>query len=199
MDGEPPEGLQEDLARVGARLRRLRKERGWRLEDLAKRTTLSVAYLSRIESGERQPSLTALFAIAQVYGVPFSDLFEPEPEAGDCTVVRAAENKAHRGRGLLYSRLTRAGLSFNLRPLRVVIPADRDADVVYQHEGEQWMYVLFGRLRLELGSEEFVLEAGDAAHFDSSKAHRLQALGGHDAEAIIVACAVPYHVLRTYL
>jgi len=204
MDNDPsdlphPDQLQADLARVGARLRRLRRERGWRLEDLAERTDLSVAYLSRIEGGERQPSLTALFAIAQAYGVPFSALFEPEQETEDCVVVRATERTTQRGNGLLYSRLSSSSWHFNLKPLRVVVPAEREADVIYQHEGEQWLYVLSGRLRLELADEGFVLEPGDAAHFDSSKPHRLEALDGRDAEVILTACSVPYLVLRSYL
>ena len=65
MADEIPNGLSADLVRVGERLRRFRKERGWKLEDLAERTNLSRAYLSRLENGERQPSLTALFHIAQ--------------------------------------------------------------------------------------------------------------------------------------
>ena len=56
--------LGAELARVGLRLRALRQERGWRLEDLEERTGLSKAYLSRLESGERQPSLGALFKVA---------------------------------------------------------------------------------------------------------------------------------------
>ena len=59
-DNEFPDPLGADLARIGARLRRLREERGWRLEDLAQRTGLSKAYLSQLEGDERQPSLSAL-------------------------------------------------------------------------------------------------------------------------------------------
>ncbi len=194
-----PDQLQADLVRVGARLRGLRRERDWRLEDLAERTDLSVAYLSRIEGGERQPSLTALFSITQAYGVPFSTLFEAEQETEDCVVVRATESTTQRGNGLFYSRLSNNSLHFNLKPLRVIVPAQREADVIYQHEGEQWLYVLSGRLRLELVDKEFALEPGDAAHFDSSKPHRLRALDGRDAEMILAACTVPYLVLKSYL
>ena len=78
---EIPDQLSADLIKLGTRLRELRKERGWRLEDLAERTNLSRPYLSRLEGGERQPSLGALFSVAQAYGVTLSSLFEPEPEA----------------------------------------------------------------------------------------------------------------------
>lgn len=188
-----------DLTTIGLRLRSLRRERGWRLEDLAERTGLSKAYLSRLESGERQPSLTALFGVARAYGVSFSALLEPEPETQSLAVVRANENNVQRGNGLLYSKLSNGSMTFNLRPLRIVVPAERAGDTLYQHEGEQWLYILSGRLCLELGDEELVLGPGDAAHFDADNPHKLSALDGQDAEVILVACAVPYLLLKSYL
>ncbi len=188
-----------DLTVIGSRLRTLRRERGWRLEDLAERTGLSKAYLSRLESGERQPSLTALFGMARAYGVSFSALFEPEPETQSLAVVRADEDHVQRGNGLLYSKLSNGSMTFNLRPLKIVVPADRAGDTLYKHEGEQWLYVLSGRLCLELADEEIVLGSGDAAHFDAENPHKLSALDGREAEVILVACAVPYLLLKSYL
>ena len=199
MDGELTDGLGMDLAAIGSRLRALRRERGWRLEDLAERTGLSKAYISRLESGERQPSLTALFGVARAYGVSFSALFEPEPEMQSPVVVRADEDGVQRGNGLLYSKLSNGSMTFNLRPLRIVVPADRAGDTLYQHEGEQWLYVLSGRLRLEVSDEDLVLGPGDTAHFDADTPHKLSALDGQDAEIILVACAVPYLLLKSYL
>jgi transcriptional regulator with XRE-family HTH domain len=144
---------------------------------LAQRTGLSKAYPSRLEGGERQPSLGALLGSAKAYGVPFSSLFGSEAE--DLAVVRASEGVAQRGNGLSYTRLSEDGWSFNLQPLRLVVPADREGDAVYRHEGEQWTHVLSGRLRFGIGDWE--------------------AMDGRDAEAIVVACAVPYLLLRSYL
>ena len=180
-------------------MRRLRKERGWNLEDLAERTNLSRAYLSRLENGERQPSLTALFHVAQAYGVAFSSLFEPEPDLESGVIVRAAETPMRRGNALSYASLSRGSWAFNLHPIRIVLPAEREEGEVYQHEGEQWLYVVSGRLGLEIGDEHSVLEPGDAAHFSAENPHRLTALGGQDAEIILVACAVPYLLLKSYL
>ncbi len=90
-------------------------------------------------------------------------------------------------------------MTFNLRPLRIVVPAERAGETLYQHEGEQWLYVLSGRLCLELGEDEVVLGAGDAAHFDADNPHKLRAMDGRDAEVILVACAVPYLLLKSYL
>ena len=202
MVDEISDGLSADLVKVGERLRRLRKERGWKLEDLAERTNLSRAYLSRLENGERQPSLTALFRIAQAYGVAFSSLFESEPDLESGVIIRAAQTPVRRGNGLFYASLSRGSWAFNLHPIRIVVPAEREEGEegeVYQHEGEQWLYVVSGSLGLGIGDEEFILESGDAAHFSADNPHRLTALGGRDAEIILVACAVPYLLLKSYL
>lgn len=199
MADEIQDGLSADLVKVGERLRRLRKERGWKLEDLAERTNLSRAYLSRLENGERQPSLSALLHVAQAYGVAFSSLFEPEPDLESGVIIRAAETPMRRGNALSYASLSRGSWAFNLHPIRIVLPGEREEGEVYQHEGEQWLYVVSGRLELEIGDEKSVLEPGDAAHFTAENPHRLTALGGQDAEIILVACAVPYLLLKSYL
>jgi quercetin dioxygenase-like cupin family protein len=56
-----------------------------------------------------------------------------------------------------------------------------------------------GRLRLKLADKAFVLEPGDSAHFAAERPHQLSALGKNDAEIILVACSVPYLLLRSYL
>jgi transcriptional regulator with XRE-family HTH domain len=198
-NGDTTRRLGAELARVEARLRALRRERGWRLEDLAERTGFSSAYLSRLESGERQPSLGALIKVAQAYEVDFSTLFEPEPGVKNAVVMRGSESEMRSGNGLSYTNLTEGSWTFNLRPLRIVVPAEREEEKLYQHEGEQWLYVLSGRLRLMLTDKEFVLEPGDSAHFDAESPHQLSALGENDAEIILVACSVPYLLLRSYL
>jgi transcriptional regulator with XRE-family HTH domain len=200
MANERTDRLQYDLSKIGTRLRALRRERSWTLEDLAERTGLSRAYLSRMEGGERQPSLSALSEVAHAYGISFSSLFVPEPEVQNGVIVRGRDAAVQRGRGLLYSRLSTSDWAFNLQPMQVVVPAERDeGEALYHHEGEQWLYVLSGKLGLNLSGEDSVLEPGDAAHFDADQQHRLTALDGRDAEIILVACAVPYLLLRSYL
>lgn len=199
MENELLKRIETELVKAGERLRRLRKERGWRLEDLSERTGLSKSYLSRIEGGEREPSLAALFNVAAAYGVPFSSLFELESDAEERVVTRADSLQLQRGRGLLYVPLSVRRRDTNLQPLRVTVLAEREGEEQYRHEGEEWLYVLSGRLGLVLGDREYQLAPGDSAHFDASKPHRLNALDGRDAEVILVAAAVPYPLLRSYM
>jgi quercetin dioxygenase-like cupin family protein/DNA-binding XRE family transcriptional regulator len=183
--GEP------ELAMLGERLFALRSSRGWTLEELAERSGLSKAFLSRLESGSRQPSIAAVLTLARVFGVPMGSLFG-SPDANDsCIVVRGKNVAVRQGDGVWYAPMTTAASRFNLQPIRLVISASRSGAERYQHEGEEWVYVLSGRLRLSLAEKQHILDAGDAAHFDSRIPHRLDALDGKDATLMIVACPIP--------
>lgn len=187
-----------ELRQLGERLKHLRDERAWTLDDLAARTNLSKPYLSRLESGERQPSIAALLSIAHVYGLSLGDLFAP-PAPRAPTVVRAGDHALQPGNGLWHASLSARSGEFNLRPIRVVVSADREGDELYQHDGEEWLYVLSGQLKLILGTEEHLLNPGDAAHFDARTPHRLVARSGQDAELLLVATTSPRPLLGSYL
>ncbi len=191
---------QAELSSLGARLRALRLGRGWTLDELAQRAGLSKSYLSRLEDSERQPSIAALLSLAQAHGLTLASLFgRADAPSQHCAVVRAGEAPPQQGNGLVYAPLTSAGRAASMQPIRVSVPAGRAGDEMYQHEGEEWLYVLSGTLRLALADETHLLHPGDAAHFDARVPHRLIAEGGHDAELILVACAAPRLLLDSYL
>lgn len=191
--------LELELTKLGIRLRSLRSQHGWTLEGLAKRSGVSEAYLSRLESGDRQPSLAVLFSLAQAFGVALPSLFESEPQEASCIVVRTGSTTSQQGHGLCYQSLSNGDRFTKLQPIRVTVPLDRPEDCFYEHDGEEWLYVLLGQLGLIFNDEEHILHPGDAAHFDARKPHRLLARGEEDAEIILVACAVPRSLLQSYL
>jgi transcriptional regulator with XRE-family HTH domain len=184
--------IDDEIASVGVRLAAMRAQRGWTLEELADRTELSKPFLSRLEAGDRQPSIAAVLTLAKAYEVPVGALFEQTPAAAvACVVIRGSEAVRRRSNGLTYAVLS-SNLRFsNLQPIRLTVSPDRQGDEQYQHDGEEWVYVLSGRLRVMLAGQPYDLEAGDAAHFDSRQPHRLSALDGKEAEAIVVACPLP--------
>ncbi len=188
-----------ELTDLGGKLRALRVRNGWTLEELAQRVSLSKSYLSRLEDGDRQPSLAALLALSRAFVVPLASLF-PQGRASRATVVtRAAQAQPQTGNGLTYTPLSHRAPPAGMQPLRVIVSAGRVGGERYQHEGEEWLYVLSGTLELTLMDEKHTLQLGDAAHFDAREPHRLSALHGADAELIIVACAAPRHLLDSYL
>jgi len=179
-----------ELERLGTRLRSLRAAKGWTLEELAERSGLSKPFLSRLESADRQPSIAAVLTLARVFGVPMGSLFEVTQEDDSCLVVRMGEVAVHEGNGISYLPLSSAS-RFNLQPMRATISPQRQGSERYQHDGEEWLYVLSGRLALHVGDREYQLQPGDAAHFDSRQPHRLDAMDGREAEVILVASPIP--------
>jgi len=110
-----------------------------------------------------------------------------------------SERPTQHGNGLSYERLSEGNWAFNLRPVKITVPTERENSAFYRHEEEQWLYILSGRLRFEISGEEMVLEEGDAVHFDTDQSHRFEALDGREVEVIVVACAIPYLLLKSYL
>lgn len=182
------------LSGLGPRVRRMRRERGMTLERLAASASTSAAHLSRLESGERRPSLDGVLRLALGLGVPFSELFEEPDEPGPGTVVRGGEAPVYEGVGFSLQPLVPEAGPEGISAVKVVYPADRAVDhELHEHEGQEWLYMLRGRLRLTLGAERTVLEPGDAAFFDARLPHNFDVLSEEDAEVLMVSCVPCVH------
>jgi transcriptional regulator with XRE-family HTH domain len=180
------------LAGLGARLRSLRIRKRWTLEQLSLQTNLSQPYLSRIESGRRQPSLAALMTLARAYSMPLASMLEEQPtSASPRVVIQAGSSSEHQANGLQYRVVSGAAPKTSLHAVHVTVPPTREHQNFYHHDGEEWLYVLTGHLRLIFEDAEHQLKPGDSAHFEAGTPHRLAATGPHGAEALIVSCAPP--------
>ncbi|MFF3906820.1 helix-turn-helix domain-containing protein [Streptomyces sp. NPDC001848] len=177
------DGPSEDLPLVAPQLRALRRRAGLTLEAAARAAGLSPAHLSRLETDRRQPSLPMLLALARIYGTTVSELLG-ETVADRDAVVRAADMEPTRAGGWTYWQAGGAGRG--MQALRVHIPYGTQGDIVRVHPGEEWLYVLKGRLRLRLGDTTHVLAPGDSAHFDSLTPHRLAAADHDGTELLFV-------------
>ncbi|MFF9688749.1 helix-turn-helix domain-containing protein [Streptomyces sp. NPDC014623] len=167
----------DELPGIAPRLRDLRRGRGLTLEAAAGRAGLSPAHLSRLETGRRQPSLPMLLGLARVYGTTVSELLGELPPERDAIVRGGPPEGPSRGAetgGWLYRQAGGPGRA--MQALRVQVPYGAEGDLVRVHPGEEWLYVLDGRLRIVLGETVHDLDPGDSAHFDSLTPHRIAAL-----------------------
>jgi transcriptional regulator with XRE-family HTH domain len=171
---------------LATRLKDARHQRGWTLDQLASLTGLSKPHLARLESAQRQPSLGVLISLAQAFGVPIASLLD-EPAPSDGVVVSGDRAAERHGNGLVYEVLSPSDAPAAMQAMKVIVPAGRPGDELYEHSGEEWLYVLRGTLRLSLGDSEIEIAAGDAAQFDASTPHRLSAVGDAEAEVLLVA------------
>ncbi|MGA5500399.1 helix-turn-helix domain-containing protein [Streptomyces umbrinus] len=185
VEGTSPSepGAADELPAVAPQLRALRRRASLTLESAARAAGLSPAHLSRLETGQRQPSLPMLLALARIYGTTVSELLG-ETVAERDAVVRADDMEPTRAGGWTYWQAGAAGRG--MQSLRVHVPYGAQGDIVRVHPGEEWLYVLEGRLRLRLGDTAHVLEPGDSAHFDSLTPHRIAAADRDGAELLFV-------------
>jgi transcriptional regulator with XRE-family HTH domain len=181
------DAIELQLASFGSALRELRQNRNWSLQELAFRSGLSKTFLSRLETGDRQASISAVLTLARIFDVSLATMFETQVASEPCLIVRAAEASPQSVNGLTYTFLSNAERFFNLQPIRLTVSPKRDGKDHYHHDGEEWIYLLSGRLTLSLSGKSYDLEPGDAAHFDSRQPHRLIARGPADAEVLLVA------------
>jgi transcriptional regulator with XRE-family HTH domain len=179
--------IEAQLCSFGARLRELRLRRGFTLEELAEASGLSRGFLSRLESGGRQASISAVLTLSRILEVSLSFLFESPLALEPCVIVRAADAEEKTANGLKYAVLSNAGRFSRMQPLRIKVSATRRGKEHYQHQGEEWLYVLSGNLVLSLAGNTYNLGPGDSAHFESRLPHRLIAPGPGDAEVLLVA------------
>ncbi|GAA2276847.1 hypothetical protein GCM10010149_20110 [Nonomuraea roseoviolacea subsp. roseoviolacea] len=106
--GDPGNGFDDPERRVVARLGELRRERGLTLTVLAEWTGISAAHLSRMEKGERQPSIGSLFQLARAYGISVGALLGDE-HPREHHVVRGATAPVHEGLDGPYATLSGLG------------------------------------------------------------------------------------------
>ena len=165
------------LDQVGPRLRRLRQQRGVTLTGLAAATGISKSTLSRLENGQRRPSLELLLPLAQAYHVPLDDLVGA-PEVGDPRI----RLKPRRVNGRTVVPLTRH--PGGMQAWKIVIPTSKSVPELRTHEGHEWLYVIAGRMRLVLGDHDLVLGPGEVAEFDTQVPHWFGSTGAGPAEVL---------------
>ena len=165
------------LAEVGPRLRRIRRQRGVTLAELSEVTGISKSTLSRLESGQRKPSLELLLPISAAHQVPLDELVGA-PQVGDPRV--RFEPKQFGDRTIV--ALTRQPGAPNA--YKMIIPPSDEEPQQRRHEGYEWLYVLAGRMRLVLGDRDLVLGAGEAAEFDTRVPHWFGSSGEEPAEIL---------------
>ena len=167
------------LDEVGARLKRIRSMTGVSLADLAARTGISKSTLSRLETGQRKPSLELLLPLAQAYGLPLDELVGA-PQVGDPRV----HLKPHRVNGRTVIPLTRQ--PGGIQVWKIVIPTSKNTVELKTHEGYEWLYVIGGRLRIVIGEHDLVLGAGEVAEFDTRVPHWFGSTGEAPVEVLSV-------------
>ncbi|MFZ1471089.1 MAG: XRE family transcriptional regulator [Paracoccaceae bacterium] len=181
---------------LGRRVRELRKARDWTLEQAAQQVGLARSTLSKIENGQMSPTFDALKKLAQGLAISVPQLFTPPTRAqvnGRMVTTQAGQGQASVTATYDHEFLAGSFSRKQMLPYRAVIRARNmaDFDGWVRHDGEEFLYVLTGILRLYTEFYEPVdLRRGDSAYYDATMGHNAISLSDDDATVLWVTSLV---------
>jgi transcriptional regulator with XRE-family HTH domain len=169
---------------IGKRLLKLRREKRLTLKHMANETGLSTAYISQVEKGEKIPPVSVLLQLSRALEIDSSVLLQEEKRQAS---KKSADDYQKRTEDYSYETLTPEARHKHLKAFRVFIdPKSEHKGVSYQHLGEEFQYVLKGKVEVMVGENKNVLGPGDSLHFNSSIVHKLSNMGSEQAELLVV-------------
>ena len=185
------EGTPEPLD-LGQRVRELRKAKGWTLDQAATQAGLARSTLSKIENGQMSPTYEAVKKLAEGLKISVPQLFTPAGKAqvsGRMSVTKSGSGQSH-VTATYEHELLAGGLSRKeMLPYRATIRARKmeEFDGWVRHDGEEFLYVLTGVIRLYTEFYEPVeLRRGDSAYYDATMGHNVISLSDEDATILWV-------------
>jgi transcriptional regulator with XRE-family HTH domain len=180
--------------RLGDKIRKLRQERRLTLQDLADLTGLSKPLLSQIENDQVTPPIATLLKIAKGLRVGIHFFFEDEGDRRKYVLTRGEQGIASQRRpksdapeGYRYRSLAPGIRHKQIEPFLVEFDLKEWSDTCfYNHEGEEFLYILEGELEFHYGDEVMLLVPGDSIFYDSAIPHGYLSIGENKAKAVAV-------------
>jgi quercetin dioxygenase-like cupin family protein len=168
---------------IGTKIKNARVRKKVPLERIANETGFAVDYLKEVEAGQSIPPVGAILQIARALEIDSAALLK-EPDASLEMRIKAQTKRTD---NYAYTTLTPGAENKHLKAFRVFIEAQKDhKGVDYHHEGEEFVYVLAGRIQVKVGDHVNKLAAGDCLHFNSGIPHKLKSISDERAELIVV-------------
>ncbi|MBW2367423.1 MAG: helix-turn-helix transcriptional regulator [Deltaproteobacteria bacterium] len=174
---------KRDQERVGMKIQKIRRAKKVTYAGLANETGLAVDYIKQIEAGDALPSVGTLLQIAKALRIDSASLFAEQEE----TLERRAESFSIRTENYNYKTLTPGSEDKRMKAFRVTIEPMKTHDgVSYQHEGEEFVYVLSGKIELTVGDHINTLGTGGSLQFNSGVRHKIKNVTDLPAELLVV-------------
>lgn len=168
----------------GERIRRLREAQGVSMEAFSQDTGYPEDYLKDIEDGKVAPPVAVVLQLSRFFHV---DMEQLQDTRGKEAARKRTTSHKKRVASYAYKPLTRPGEKTHLRAYRVTVdPETEHKGVEYHHEGEEFIYVLEGGLRIQVGQKASTLRKGGSISFDSSLPHKLSNPTPEKTELLVV-------------
>lgn len=186
--------IDHDAVALGARIKTVRSRRRMTLRVLSDRCGLSESFLSQLERGLTQASISSVRRIAEALDIQVSDLFDTVVTAEPHVLRHAEQPRIAFGDGATKVLLTAQRALRNIEVLQAQIEVGGSTGMnAYAHgDSEELIVVLAGDVKVEIGDEVFQLGQGDSVSYLSSETHRLINAGGRTAEVIWIISPPSY-------
>ncbi|NDI06029.1 MAG: XRE family transcriptional regulator [Rhodobacteraceae bacterium] len=181
---------------LGSRVRDLRKARNWTLEQAARQAGLARSTLSKIENGQMSPTYDALKKLAVGLDISVPQLFTPPVKDqinGRMVITKNGQGTAHATTTYEHELLADGLTKKQMLPYRARVRARSidEFDGWVRHDGEEFLYVLTGVIRLYTEFYEPIeMRRGDTAYYDASMGHNVVSLSDEDATILWVTALV---------
>ncbi|NLA19653.1 cupin domain-containing protein [Burkholderia cepacia] len=177
--------MDSDIMRIGQRIRRLRREAKKTLLEVATEAKLSVGFLSQVERHLTGISLSSLVNVAKALDVPLGALIDQPRQVQPDSHEGSRKAYALDATSQWYERLSTTFDGSQINALKVRMMEGYRSEWV-AHGGDEFVYVLAGRICFTIGRKNYPLSPGDSLHFDARKRHRVANVGDGPAEVIAV-------------
>jgi transcriptional regulator with XRE-family HTH domain len=178
-----------DEAEIGGRIKAFRTEKGISLESLAQQTGFTKGYLSKVEKSKKAPPVSTLGILARSLGVSISSLLGEEIPRTSFCLVRKGERPVMTGygtSGYAYEALAQQYPGKFMEPFVLTLPTKTNRRKLFQHEGQEILYVLKGKMHFRHGSDVYILNEGDCAYFDSGIPHLGESCDSEETQCFLV-------------
>jgi quercetin dioxygenase-like cupin family protein len=178
-----PKAKKPQREPIGRKIKAARVEKNIPLERVANETGFSIDYLKEVEAGHAIPPVGAILQIARALEIDSSALLRE----AESTLEKRIRAHTKRTENYAYTTLTPGAENKHLKAFRVVIEAQQEhKGVGYRHEGEEFDYVLAGKVQVTVGDHVNTLSAGESLHFNSGIPHKLKSISDERAELLVV-------------
>ena len=175
------------IEEIHEKIKTLRTQREMTLKELSQKTGLSSSFLSLVERGASTLTIISLKKIADAFGVEISYFFDKQVSTTKYYVDRSGQKKFRiEDSETAYIRLSGSFQNRALEPLIVTLQPNQQKDFDDSHAGEEFYYVLKGKVRFKVDKEEFDVSEGESIHFPSFIPHDYENLLSEEAVLICV-------------
>ena len=183
------------ILRLGEKIKTLRMEKSWSLQDLADKSGISAAGIHKIESNGIIPTITTMMKIADALGKKVSYFIEEEREDKDVVFVPSGKREAiftfKRGLDLQGISAKKYGDFIMTAAYSVAEVGASSGRKQMSHRGEELVYCLQGKMEFRVNDKTYVLNQGDSLHFRTHRGHSWKNIGNVPAKLVWVLAVAP--------